>query len=242
MPKFGANTENMNDLLGQAILDYALEQEKGPVYIHNHYGDPDEMPVDVFFRIEEDFFDVETKALAQCRGKVLDVGAGAGCHSLNLQNKGLQVDALEISELASRAMFMQGVASIITGNIYDYKPTTLYDTILLMMNTIGLAGSIDNLLPLFKKLASLLAPGGQILFDSSDISYLYEGNRPTDKYFGEQAYCYEYNGQKGSWFKWLYVDFETAKAHAAHAGIDLRLEYTNPETDQYLAKGLLGAS
>ncbi len=201
----------MQDLLGQAIYDYALEQEKGSVFIHNTYGEPDEMPVDVFFREKKDFFDVEQKALALCTGRVLDIGAGAGALTLALQNQQFEVDALEISELASKVMYLQGVKSIITGNVYDYSTPEPYHTLLLMMNTIGLVGKLKNLGGFFSKLKKLLKPDGQILFDSSDISYLYEGNLPTDKYHGEMDYQYEYDGQKGDWFKWLYIGFGRKK-------------------------------
>ena len=229
----------MQDLLGQAIYDYALEQEKGSVFIHNTYGKPDEMPVDIFFRDQKDFFDVEQKALKQCNGKILDIGAGAGALTLELQKTGFEVDALEISELSSKVMYLRGVKSIITGSIYDVLAPEPYDTLLLMMNTIGLVGELRNLEFFFSKLKSLIKPNGQILFDSSDISYLYDGDLPTDKYYGELDYQYEYDTQKGEWFKWLYVDFETAKMYALKAGVELELLFANKETGQYLAKGIV---
>jgi len=229
----------MQDLLGQAIYDYALEQEKGSVFIHNTYGEPDEMPLDIFFREKEDFIDVELRALELCTGNVLDVGAGAGVHTLELQKMELNVDALEISELSSKVMYMRGAKSIITGSIFDVVETASYDTVLLMMNTLGLAGELQNLKALFFKLKKLIKPDGQILFDSSDISYLYEGDLPTDKYHGELEYQYEYDNQKGAWFKWLYVDFDTAKTIAFEQGLSLELVFMNEKTDQYLAKATI---
>jgi len=230
---------NMQDLLGQAIYDYALEQEKGSVFIHNTYSEPDEMPVDIFFREKKEFFDVELKALELCRGKILDVGAGAGALTLELQKQKFEVDALEISELASKVMYLQKVKSIITGNIYDYSTSEKYDTLLLMMNTIGLVGELKNLNRFFTKLKALLNANGQILFDSSDISYLYEGDLPADKYHGEMDFQYEYGDEKGEWFKWLYVDFDTVKKHASEAGVELELIFINEDTGQYLAKGTI---
>lgn len=226
----------MQDLLGQAMYDYALEKEKGCVFIHNTYGDPDEMFIEVFFRSKKELFDVEQKALEICRGKVLDIGAGAGSSTLELQNKMIEVDALEISELASRVMYLRGVKSIITGNIFDFAPSEKYDTLLLMMNTIGLVGELKSLGFLFLTLKKMLKPDGQILFDSSDIGYLYDGNMPTEKYYGEMDYRYEYDNQKGEWFKWLYVDFDTAKKVALAEGLNLLLALMNKETGQYLAK------
>lgn len=232
----------MQDLLGQAIYDYALEQEKGSVFIHNTYGEPDEMPVDIFFREQKDFFDVEQKAIGLCKGRVLDIGAGAGSLTLELQKISYEVDALEISELSSKVMYLRGVKSIITGNLFDFKPGEKYDTLLLMMNTVGLAGELKNFGSLLSILKSFLNSNGQILFDSSDIGYLYDGDLPSNKYHGEMDYQYEYNNQKGEWFKWLYVDFDTAKKHASKTGIDLELVFKNEETGQYLAKGVLTQS
>jgi SAM-dependent methyltransferase len=229
----------MQDLLGQAIYDYALEQEKGSLFIHNTYGEPDEMPIDVFFREKEDWFDVEQKAFELCKGRVLDIGAGAGIHTLELQKKSFEVDALEISDLSSKVMYLRGVKSIITGNVYDLSVLEPYDTLLLMMNTIGLVGELKNLEFFFSKLKSLIKPNGQILFDSSDVSYLYDGELPVHKYHGEMDYQYEYNGKKGEWFKWLYVDFYLAKSIAMEQSIELELFFINKDTGQYLAKGIL---
>lgn len=227
----------MQDLLGQAIYDYAMEEEKGLLHIHNTYGDPDEMPVEVYFRETEDFFDVENEAIARCKGRVLDVGAGAGAHVLELQNQAFEVDALEISELASKVMYLREVKSIITGSVFDMPETEPYDTLLLMMNTIGLVGTLDKLSTLFKKLKNLIKPDGQILFDSSDVAYVYDDKLPTDHYYGEMDYQYEYAGVKGGWFKWLYVDFETAQKEAVKSGLRLEQLYINEETGQYLARG-----
>lgn len=233
------NQTHFNDIVGQAIYDYAMEQEKGSVFIHNTYGQPDEMLVDIFFRSLNDFFEVEQKALKLCTGRVLDIGAGAGALTLELQKRKFEVDALELSELASKVMYLQGVKSIITGNIYDYSTPEPYDTLLLMMNTIGLIGELKNLSDFFLKLKTLLKPDGQILFDSSDISYVYEKELPIETYHGELDYQYEYNGKKSDWFKWLYVDFKTAKKHALEVGIQLELIFLNKDTGQYLAKGVL---
>lgn len=227
----------MQDILGQAIYDYAMEEEKGDLLIHNTYGEPDEMPVEVYFREAEDFFDVEQKAIELCEGRVLDIGAGAGAHVLELQNQGFEVDALELSELASKVMYMQGIKSIITGSVFDMPETEPYDTLLLMMNTIGLVGTLDKLGSLFVKLKRLLKPNGQLLFDSSDVAYVYEGKIPDNYYYGEMGYQYEYAGTKGEWFKWLYVDFETSQQIASQVGLRLELVYLNEETGQYLAKG-----
>jgi hypothetical protein len=75
------------------------------------------------------------------------------------------------------------------------------------MNGIGLVENINGLKRLFEHAKKLLKPGGQLLFDSSDINYYYpsEKDKPTH-YYGEITFQYEYKGQKGKPFGWLYID------------------------------------
>ena len=113
-----------------------------------------------------------------------------------------------------------------------------WDTLLLMMNGMGLAGTLPDLPSLLLQLQELMAPGGQILFDSSDISYLYnDGNVPVpeDRYFGEIEYQYEYKGERGEKFSWLYIDTELISVIANDMGFTFDLLY-GPDHDQYLGR------
>jgi 2-polyprenyl-3-methyl-5-hydroxy-6-metoxy-1,4-benzoquinol methylase len=87
----------VSDILGKALLDWHRGKRDEILWINNTYGEPEEMPVDYYFRSPDELPELEVFALDHCRGKILDVGAGAGAHALPLQEKGLQVDALEIS-------------------------------------------------------------------------------------------------------------------------------------------------
>lgn len=223
------------DILGQAISDYFHNETTNQLWINTSYGQPEEMPVEVFFRSEEEMPDLEIIALNNCRGKVLDIGAGAGSHSLLLQTNKFDVTALEISPLACRVIEQRGVRKVINEDIFLYGKER-FDTILLLMNGIGLCGDVDGLKKLLLHLKTILNPGGQILFDSSDISYLYEDGTPKpSSYYGEVKFQYTYKTNNGEWFDWLYIDQNTLKAIAKRLNFQWKFIYED-ENDQYLVK------
>jgi SAM-dependent methyltransferase len=229
----------MKDILGQALHDGYYQNKPAQLWIHNQYGPKEEMPVDTYFREAADMPGLELFALQQCRGRVLDIGAGAGSHSLLLQQQGVDVTALDISAMGVDVMRARGVVKAIAADIFAYRESK-YDTLLLLMNGIGLAGTLDNLKVFLAHAKTLLNKGGQLLFDSSDITYLYEDGLPaTDKYFGELWYQYEYKNQKTEWFKWLYIDQETLTALATAEGWHVEV-LQQDEYDQYLVRLTVG--
>lgn len=222
------------DIFGNALLDFYLKTPTETLWLHNSYGKPEEMPIEVFFRNANDMPDIELKAMALCTGKVLDVGAGVGCHSLLLQHKDISVEAIDVSEAAVKLMQKRGVINAKVQNIFSLDQK--YDTLLFLMNGIGLTGTIAGLNDFLFKAKSLIEPNGQLIFDSSDVSYLYEHlEMPNDKYFGEVSFCYEYKNQKGEWFNWLYIDQKTLVSLARDAGWLVEIVFEDGE-DQYLAK------
>ena len=224
----------MDDVLGQAIYDYHTNNSPAELWIHNTYGAKEAMPVEAYFREEDDMPYLEWLALNECRGRVLDVGAGAGSHALQLHERGVDVTAIDISPLAVKVMQERGVKHSMVQDIFDYQGEQ-FDTILLLMNGIGLAATLANLNKLLATFKVLLAKGGQLLFDSSDIAYLYDGNIPNHKYYGEITYQYEYKGRKGNWFNWLYVDEITLTKVALQEGFHTEVLYED-EFKQYLVR------
>lgn len=223
------------DVFGKALTDYYEFGQSDKLWLHNNYGKPEDMPVEVFFRSGNDIPELEEYALALCRGKILDIGAGVGAHSLILQSKGFDVTALEISGSAAGIMSDRGVKRVINMDIASYT-NAAYDTLLLLMNGIGLAGDMEGLNALLPHLKNLLKENGQIILDSSDIAYLYNArNRPKKNYYGEISYQYEYQGNKGEWFNWLYIDFNKLSEIAAVHGMLCQLLFEDG-MDQYLAR------
>lgn len=223
----------MSDILGEALVDY-YNGKADILWINNKYGEPEEMPVAVFFREKEDLSPLEQTALLHCRGSVLDVGAATGAISLLLQDD-FDLTAIETSEGACQVMKALGVRNGIIGNIFHYKDAK-FDTLILLMNGIGIAGTLNNLSNSLKHFKSLLSENGQIILDSSDINYLYKDeDKPDDLYYGQLEYQYQYKNKKGDWFNWLYVDYDTLEKHAAIAGLQCELLFED-ENDQFLAR------
>ncbi|EDM37602.1 putative methyltransferase [Pedobacter sp. BAL39] len=228
------------DVFGEALKDQYTKPPAETLWVHNSYDEPEEMPVDIYFRNEKEMPDLELRALDLCKGKILDVGAGVGSHALILQHRGHDVTAMDISAPAVTIMKQRGLKKAIEGNILTYKGQS-YDTLLFMMNGIGLTGSIPGLKSFLQHVKSLLNPGGQLIFDSSDLSYLYqEVPFPLNGYYGEVSFRYEYKSVKGNWFKWVYVDQRTLKEIASAAGWYTEVVFEDDQ-DQYLARLTLTA-
>jgi SAM-dependent methyltransferase len=224
----------MKDILGQALFDHEQQLTNNKLWIVNKYGPAEEMPLETYFREEDDMPDLEWMALQECKGKVLDIGAGAGSHALILQQQSMDITAIDISPLCVQVMKNRGVTHVLEADIFTYNQGK-FDTLLLLMNGIGLAGTIENLKRLLIHLKTLLNKDGQILFDSSDIAYLYEGNLPGQGYYGEIQYQYQYKKQQTEWFNWLYIDEHTLLQVATETDfkMDVLLE---DEFGQYLVR------
>ncbi len=232
---FTHTKHKMKDILGQAITDYYNYERSHTLWVHDTHGPKVEMPVATYFRQENRMPELEQKALDACRGRVLDIGAGAGSHALALQDRNIDVTALDISPMAVDIMRQRGVENALNKDIFLYTEEQ-YDTLLLLMNGIGLAGNIAGLRRFLKHARTLLLPGGQLLFDSSDVAYLYEDGPPvSDHYYGEIKCRYEYKKQKTEWFTWLYIDPGTLSLIATDEGWQVEILFEDDQ-DQYLAR------
>ena len=201
-----------NDPMGAAIRDYQIKGKASRLRVLSSMFDEDEMPVAHLFRTFNQMPRLEQKALSMAKGRVLDIGAGAGCHALALQERGLEVKAIDISPLSCEVMKERGVKDAECVNLFNPQLQGKYDTLLLLMNGTGIAGKLNRLPMLLNRLKELLAEGGQILIDSSDLKYIYEnedGSMDIDlnaPYYGEVDYQMQYKNIKGEPFDWLYTD------------------------------------
>ena len=203
----------MNDPIGRAITDFYENGEAPDIKIQTNYTEGELLSPAYFFRTESEMPKIDNAALKLCHGKVLDVGAAAGCHALVLQEKGLEVTALEKSELAAAVIKKRGVKKVVCSDVFHFRKKG-FDTILLLMNGTGIGGTLEGLKKLLLHLKNLLNPNGQILIDSSDISYLFEEedgsvwiDLANDAYFGEMEYELKYKNDSVK-FNWLFTDFE----------------------------------
>lgn len=214
---------NDNDPLGQALSDYHFKNTPAIVDVLTNIAEDETISVEYFFRDFEKMPELEQRALNECYGKVLDVGAGAGSHALYLQSKNIEVIAIDISKKSVEVMKSRGVKDARHEDIYSLK-NEKFDTIFLIMNGVGVAGKKDNLENLFNHLKKLLNEGGQIILDSSDLIYLNEqedGSVLIDLnagYYGETEYTLKYKNITGETFDWLFVDFFSLKEIAEENG------------------------
>ena len=208
--------DHINGIIGESILvktDIAEDEQLSPAYFFRTFK---EMPVQ------------EQEALKRCTGKILDVGAGAGVHSLWLQNQGFDVDSLDISPLSCDTMRKRGIKNVLLKDVYSLKDQK-YDTILLLMNGAGVAQTLPGLETLLLHLKTLLNPGGKILADSSDLLYLFTDENgemwvdiASDSYYGEMEYQLSYKTTQGKPFPWLFVDPDTFSDYAKLCGFSVK--------------------
>lgn len=198
--------------MGAAIRDYFRQGKSAQLKVLSSLFDDDEMPVAHLFRSYHEMPPLEQRALNEARGKVLDVGAGAGCHALALQERGFDVTAVDISPLSCETMKERGVANVECVNIFNQRFQERFDTLLLLMNGTGIAGRLSRLPQLLSRLKQLMNPGAQILIDSSDLRYVYEDENGVldvdldGAYYGEVDYQMTYRNIIGKNFDWLYAD------------------------------------
>lgn len=227
--------KNYSDLPGKAILDYYEGTIVEELLVLDEFGPGVEMPIDAYFRDFDEMPELERTAMQMCYGKVLDIGAGAGSHVLYLQEHGVKATALEISPTACEIMKKRGVESIIQQDIFEFSGQK-FDTLLLLMNGIGLCADMDGLTRFLEHAKTLLNPKGQLLFDSCNVNYMYEEvDKPKERYYGEIRYKYRYGNVETDWFQWLYIDIFTLEKHAKALGWKIEV-IEEDENDQYLVK------
>lgn len=232
-------TSKINDVYGQAIKDHYTGKDTRLLTFSSIAGE-DELPVAHLFRSFEEMPELERLALSLSSGHVLDLGCGAGSHSLYLEQNDYRVTALDISQGAIEVCQLRGLKRAICQDLWKLK-NERYDTILALMNGAGICGTLSKLPDFLSHLKSLLQPKGQVLMDSSDLIYMFEDETGeadvpfVDHYYGEIEFDLEYQGKRSGRFPWLYIDFYNLQQHALEAGFMCELIKKGSHYD-YLAR------
>ena len=228
------------DPMGCAIADYFEKGKAAKLRVFSSQFDEDEIPVSQLFRTFDEMPELEQEALRLAKGKILDCGAGSGCHALALQDMGKEVEAIDISPRSVEVMQKRGVNNAYFINLFDENYLQKFDTILMLMNGSGIIGKLENMGAFFTKMKQLLNPGGCIYMDSSDLRYLFEdedGSFLVDLaagYYGEIDFRMQYKQVRGEAFDWLYVDFQTLSYYANENGFKAEMVKEGDHYD-YLA-------
>lgn len=227
------------DPMGQAIYHYFHYDDNTPIKFNTNITEGEELPVSHLFRKYREMPFIEKEALRLVKGKVLDVGAGSGAHSLYLQNNGFDVTSIDVSELSCEIMKEQGLKNVICDDIWTFEAEG-YDTIIFMMNGIGLVKNLKGLQFFLEYIKSFLSSNGQILLDSSDIKYMFydDDDLCLDMnldYYGELEYQLTYKHYNSKTFPWLFVDFDRLRNIAFNFGWTTELIYEDHHF-HYLAR------
>ena len=219
------------------MRSYQETGDETPILVHSPDFDDDEIQLPYLFRTYSEMPDLEQKALQLCNGSVLDVGCGAGIHSLYLQNeRNLKVSAIDTSEGAAQIAAERGVQDVRNIDFFSIE-NEHYDTILLLMNGTGIIGSLDRIPRFFDKLKQLLYSGGVVIMDSSDLIFLFDDESEANElenYYGELQFQVSYKEERSAWFDWLYLDPQRLINEAAKNGFSCEIFAKGPHYD-YLA-------
>ncbi len=226
------------ELHGQAMLDYLngeedayciLRRDDGivypPIYAKQFFY-PDGLP------------ELDRIAVERCAGRVLDIGAGAGSHSLAIQERGLDVTSVDISAKAVRVMSERSCRDAKVGDVFD-SYSEPFDTVFIILS-IGIVQNLDGLAGFFKHLNGLMTDDGQLITDSidprnsEDESYRKYTQDKVAKgcYLGERTLRFEYQDQTSDWFEWMHIDPETLEQYTNAA--EYSMKYLGNDGKRYL--------
>jgi 2-polyprenyl-3-methyl-5-hydroxy-6-metoxy-1,4-benzoquinol methylase len=227
---------------GEALEDFYNGKKNAEITLIRDDGLEWNVPIEYFFRSPKDFSNLEKEAIQLCKGKVLDMGAGVGPHSLELQRLGLDVYAIDISFHACEIMQKRGVKNV---QCIDFYNLTLdsFDTILLLGRSIGFVGNLKGINKFLSYSKTRLNPEGIIILDSIDIlstqeqeilNYI-ERNRKLGRYIGEGSFQMKYNNILGDKFQNVQIDPDTLKEISQELGLSCEI-LCKEEDGIYLAK------
>lgn len=209
------------DIFGQALRDYWNGKHNASYTIRRDDDWTDEpQMVEEYFRQYPDWNGSDQKIVDLARGRILDIGAGAGRHALYLQNKGFEVYPIDISPGAVEVMRQRKIRNCLLMDLWhlDFSPC-FFDTIILMFNGFGLAGTPKKAKSMLQHFANLAAPNGQLLMTILD-PYLTENpahleyhdrNRKKGKPAGQIKIRLEYKNHQSNWFNLLLVSPQELK-------------------------------
>lgn len=196
-----------------ALIDFHAGIADAAFTIRRDDGFQTQVPAAPFFE-SATFPSLEISAMEQCNGHILDVGSAAGRHSLELIRRGFKVTSLDIAPEMEVIMKDRGLSDILIADVMQFSGQR-FDTLLMLMNGIGMVETLKGLEQFLNHAHQLIVPGGQIVCDSIDVSVgndsqhkaYTENNLSQGRPAGQQAFTMEYDGGDSTRFDWLHIDF-----------------------------------
>lgn len=229
-------------LHGKSLLDYYNGDLKAEIILRRDDGFETVLPISVFFRSETEFFPEEIEAINLSKGKVLDIGAGSGVHSLVLQSRGLKVTAIDIDCNAVNIMIGKGIKNVRCADVMQFGSGP-YDTLLMLGHGIGMTEDIKGFSAFLDHASGLICNEGQLLLNSVDVTQTidpvhlkyHESNKKEGRYIGQVRMQFEYKGEKGPFFGWLHIDPQTLLKESAKNNWNSELIFQG-ENGEFLAR------
>lgn len=196
-----------------------------------------------YFLDYEDWAPYAKKAMEFVKGRVLDVGCGAGRCSLYLQKKGFEVTGIDNSPLAMKVCKMRGLkkARLIAVEDLNFKPNS-FDTIIMMGNNFGLLGSFAKAQRLLKKFHSFTSGNAMIIADTRDpyktdnpvyLEY-HRINKKKGRLGGQIRLRIRFEKYVGRWLDYLMVSKEEMIEILNGTGWNVR-DFIDSGDSQYIA-------
>jgi SAM-dependent methyltransferase len=234
--------EPKEDAFGQMLMAYSEGRDVSEI-VERDDGLTNTIFAKGYFFGYEDWHPIEQKAMQLVKARVLDVGCGAGRHSLYLQEKGFDVLGIDVSPLAIKVCKLRGLKQAKVMSIEDlgFKPNS-FDTIIMMGNNFGLFGSFSKARELLKKFYGITSENALVIAETCDpyktddpnhLAY-HRLNKKKGRMAGQVRIRIRFQNYVCGWFDYLMVSKEEMTEMLKGTGWTVK-EFIDSEASKYVA-------
>jgi SAM-dependent methyltransferase len=204
------------------------------------------MPAKGYLSEYKDWNQIEQRAMEFAKGRILDVGCGAGRHSLYLQKKGFNVTGIDVSPLTVKICKLRGLKKVKHTSVEkaDFKPDT-FDRIFMMGNNFGLLANFKKARWLLRKFHRITSKDAFIVAVTNDpyktdnrahLAY-HRRNRQNGRMSGQLKIRIRYKQYKGKWFEYLLASKQEVEEILKGTGWKIKefIDSTDEKRSYYLA-------